>query len=246
MIPQTVLALVGFLFLVAPGLLFEIRRERRRPNLEETAFREASRTALASLFFTVVSLSVLAVVRWIWPWLMPDPGRWLRDPKTYVASHYRVVAGFFLAELVLACALAVGSEWVLGRRQGPTIRSAPIWHRAFRQELPKEKGKKYAPFVGLRLSDGTEFGGFVAGYSTEYKLADRELELAPPLIRRLPDEPSPQELPSDWKRIIIRGPEIRDLWVAYKEVEAPPPRRPSWWRQVLSILPGIDLTAPFA
>jgi hypothetical protein len=73
-IPQTILALVGFLFLVAPGLVFEIRRERRRPVLEETTFREVSRTALASLVFSVLALAILAWVRAKWPESMPDPG----------------------------------------------------------------------------------------------------------------------------------------------------------------------------
>jgi uncharacterized membrane protein SpoIIM required for sporulation len=58
-IPQTVLSLVAFLFLVAPGILFELRRERRRPGRKETAFREAARTALAGLLFSVAAVLVL-------------------------------------------------------------------------------------------------------------------------------------------------------------------------------------------
>jgi hypothetical protein len=60
-IPQTILSLVAFLFLVAPGILFELRRERRRPGRKETAFREAARTALASLLFSVAAVLVLLV-----------------------------------------------------------------------------------------------------------------------------------------------------------------------------------------
>lgn len=225
MIPQTILALVGFLFLVAPGLVFEIRRERRRPALEETAFREASRTALASVFFSLLAVTILAGVRARWPEMMPDPGRWLREGNDYLRGSYQTVAWFFVAELILACGLAFGVERVLGWKRGATIRSVPIWHRVFRQELPSGKEREYLPFVGVRLSDGTEYSGLLAGYSTEYRLADRELALAPPLFRRLPGDTAPHSLSTDWQRLIIRGPEIRDLWVAYRPVDHPRRRR---------------------
>lgn len=233
MIPQTVLALVGFLFLVAPGLVFEIRRERRRPTLEETAFREASRTALASLFFTVVAVSILAAIRARWPWLMPDAGRWLRDPKTYVPDHYRLVAGFFLAELVLACALALGFEKVLGRKQQATIRLVPVWYVVFRRELPTDKKKSFQPFARVRLTDDTEYSGFVASAVYDDDVAKRELALEPPMFRRIPGGLKAHPLSGDWKRIVIRGTEIRDLWVMYREVDRPPRRRLRWlrWRR---------------
>jgi len=230
-IPQTVLALVGFLFLVAPGLVFEIRRERRRPTLEETAFREASRTALASLSFTVLSVSILAVVRALWPWLMPDPGRWLRDPATYVADHYQLVAGFFLAELIIACAVAIGFEKVIGRKQQATVRPEPLWHIVFRRELPTQKKKKFQPFARVRLIDDTEYSGFVASVSSDYDAAKRELALEPPVYRRTPNSPAAGHLSDDWKRIVIRGTEIRDLWVTYKEVKPPPRSRRRWWQR---------------
>lgn len=51
MTPQTMGALAAFLALVAPGIVFELRRERRRARRAETAFREAARVALGSLAF---------------------------------------------------------------------------------------------------------------------------------------------------------------------------------------------------
>jgi Family of unknown function (DUF6338) len=98
-IPQTAAALLAFLFLVAPGIVFENLRERRRPTFDQTTFREVSRVALASLCFSVLSLILL-------------------EGNGYVQGHYRVVAGFFLAELAVAVALAMATASYLGRGQG--------------------------------------------------------------------------------------------------------------------------------
>jgi Family of unknown function (DUF6338) len=62
-IPQTAAALLAFPALVAPGIVFENLRERRRPSIEQTTFREISGIALASLYFTVLSLTLLAGLR---------------------------------------------------------------------------------------------------------------------------------------------------------------------------------------
>jgi hypothetical protein len=159
---------------------------------------------------------------------MPDPGRWLDDPKAYVADHYRLVAGFFLAELILAGVLAIGFEKILGRKQQATIRPEPVWHVVFRQELPRDTEKQFQPFARVRLTDDTEYSGFVASVSSDYDAAKRELALEPPLFRRIPGGLKAHPLSGDWKRIVIRGTEIRDLWVMYREVDRPP-RRPSRW-----------------
>ena len=106
MIPQTTAALIGFLFLVAPGIVFEMVQERRRPTLEQSPFREASRVALASLLFSLLALLALAALRTWLPASMPDAGRWLRQGGRYFAANYRLVASFLLAELALAVTLA--------------------------------------------------------------------------------------------------------------------------------------------
>ena len=62
MAPDTLGALLAFLVFVAPGLCFELLRERRRPALEQTAFREASRIALTSLLFSGAALVVVVAV----------------------------------------------------------------------------------------------------------------------------------------------------------------------------------------
>jgi Family of unknown function (DUF6338) len=135
-IPQTAAALLAFLFLVAPGIVFENLRERRRPTFDQTTFQEVSRLALASLCFSVLSLILLAGVRAVVPKILPDPGRWLLGGNGYVQAHYQVVASFFLAELAIAVALAIAWSSYLSKGRSFDIRRISGWHLAFRQLQP--------------------------------------------------------------------------------------------------------------
>lgn len=60
MIPQTVGALIGFLIFIAPGVLWELLRERHRPPLDGSTFREAARVALMSVVLSGLAIAVVA------------------------------------------------------------------------------------------------------------------------------------------------------------------------------------------
>jgi hypothetical protein len=156
-IPQTAAALLAFLFLVAPGIVFENLRERRRPTFDQTTFREVSRLALASLWFSVLSLVLLAGLRAGVPAIMPDPGRWLREGNRYVQSNYQVVGWFFLAEVLIAIGLAAAWSWWLGRGKTSDIRRISAWYKVFRH-LPPTGSE---PFVRVFVEGGTEYYGKV-------------------------------------------------------------------------------------
>src|SRR5579863_6491529 len=95
MIPATFGTLLGFLGLVAPGLVYSAIIERRRPREGESAFAEASRVGLTSLVFSLVSMVLL--------WLLqryessalykytklslPNIGLWLAGGNKYAAGN---------------------------------------------------------------------------------------------------------------------------------------------------------------
>ncbi len=223
MIPQTAAALVGFLFFVTPGILFETIRERRRPSLVQSPFREASRITLASLGISLLALLLLAALRASAPASMPDPGRWLREGSRYVLANYQLIVGFFLAELALAAGLAVGAARLLVRGQPATIRQVSAWYSAFRVQRPHGA----TVFVRVLMADGVEYYGVVVGYTTDYQLADRELQLASPLYRRLPGEHAPSQIRSPWSRIIVPGTAIHGIWVSYLSNQPAPTLAPA-------------------
>jgi hypothetical protein len=100
-------SLVAFLLFVAPGIVFEILRERRLPQEDRTALREAATVALASVILSFVALGLLAGLRVVAPSMMPVLGAWISHPHHYLVKHYALVSGAVLAEVVLAIALAI-------------------------------------------------------------------------------------------------------------------------------------------
>ncbi len=210
MIPEGFAAFVSFLLLVAPGLLFEVRRESRRASREESSFREVSRVALASLGFTGLSLAILAGVRARYPSLLPDPGAWLRLGFGYVRAKYRLVVAFFLAETILALILALLFDGALRLRKSEAAidPSASGWTSAMRRDIPKESDR----IVRVELHDQTEYAGMLRSFSADLALQDRELVLEAPLLRKRAEEAEFGEI-AHAKRLVIPARDIRALWV---------------------------------
>jgi Family of unknown function (DUF6338) len=100
-IPQTIVAFWFFLLLVAPGLTYELMRERRRPTIVGTAFREASRIALSSFTFSLLSFCMLIGIRQIKQEWIFDLGAYLREPTQYIHKNYSL----FISTAIL------GSRW---------------------------------------------------------------------------------------------------------------------------------------
>jgi Family of unknown function (DUF6338) len=103
MVPGSWLAVLLFLLLVAPGLLFDLLSQRRRAGSPESGFREVSRVVLASLAFSSIAFAVLVIVRTVHPAWMPDPRRMLEPKASYGRDHYRLL----LRTLILQASLAL-------------------------------------------------------------------------------------------------------------------------------------------
>ena len=210
-IPQTFGALVAFLGLVAPGLLFELLRERRRPSIEETTFREASRVALTSLAFTSWAVLLLAVAKLVAPGAVVDPGQWLRSGREYAAAHPTLVASTIFVEVALACLLVVLADRALGRRTKGHIVNGSIWFQLFRQRRPANS----TAWVHARLTDSSEIWGYVGDYTPGEQLDNRELAIVGPALRiRQPGARASMPL-NRWSSIAIRGDSISWMKVTY-------------------------------
>jgi uncharacterized protein DUF6338 len=215
MIPQTLGSLLAFLGLIAPGLLFELRRERRRPIIEETAFREASRVALTSLAFTLSSLALLAVVRARRPELMPDPGAWLEQGHRYVNEHYRLIARTFLIEIAIAAALALLADWLLSGTARGRIVPGSLWFHLLRMQRPENT----VPWIHARLKDETEFWGYLGDYTPEEKLENRELSIVGPKLQMRRKGETTNTLLDTWASVAVRGDEINFLRITYVDTK---------------------------
>lgn len=63
MIPQTGATLLAFVFLVVPGIIFELLRRTRRPSVDRSPFEEFAVAVISSAAFTLMALAVLATFR---------------------------------------------------------------------------------------------------------------------------------------------------------------------------------------
>lgn len=237
MLFQNLVAIVGFLLLVAPGAFFEILRERRRPSLEGSAFRETSRVALASFAFSLSAILILSYIRMEFPDTMPDLGAWLREGTKYFQRNYRLVLRAVVLEALIALALAYFTNLVFFAAQwGPRpvrnfwrkarvllgpIEHQSAWYKTFRANLLDQaplKGTK--PVARVKLKDGTLYQGAVDGYSPEMPLENRELELGPPLfIGSVSSAGTPEvarltPVPV-WQRLLVPHTEVEAVWVTY-------------------------------
>lgn len=214
MIPNTLGALVAFLGLVAPGVLFELLRERRRPGIDESAFREASRVALTSLIFTLVGLAIVSLVGLFEPSWFPNVQRWINIGSRYAKAHYLLIARTVLVELALAAGAVALCHLLLthlGSGQG-RISSTSVWFKVLREGRRDDQ----VSWVHLKLNDGTEVWGYAQWYTAGTDLDDREIAVSGPGLRLKRSGQEEGEDLNEWESVIARGSEIDYMKVSYQ------------------------------
>ncbi|MGW3964082.1 DUF6338 family protein [Amycolatopsis sp. NPDC005003] len=216
MIPQTLGALAGFLALVAPGIVFELRRERRRGRHQETAFREASRVALGSLVFTLASVLLMTAVQQAGARLFVRPADWLTRGEAYAREHLTLIVVSVAVELAIACGLAWGFEALFAHRRGEaaTVQQRSAWAQALRADRPA--GTR--AWAHAQLENGTSFYGYVRSYTPSGPLAERELVLEGEALTCEKDDET-KVIGEDWRRVVIPGAKITYLRVTYLDAK---------------------------
>jgi hypothetical protein len=215
-VPSTWLSVLFFLLLVAPGLVFDLLAERRRAGAGESAFREASRVALASTAFSGAALAVLATIRALKPEWMPDPRRLLGDGQAYLADEYRLVLRALLIQVAIALVLALVTHAVLAKSGGASIRQRSAWSSVFHHELPAGM----QAHVRVRMTDETVYIGRVAHFTANIEHADRELVLAPPLFSKIKGRHA-HGRPRRVAAHVVPGDQIAVLSVQYRPKATP-------------------------
>lgn len=196
-----------------PGLIYEGLAERRRPVLQLTPFREASRIALTSIVFSGIAIAALAWLRATHAALMPNPGAFIRLPSAYFAAHYRLVFRTLLLEVIVASAVAVLVSEVRGIRLRGR-RSRP--HDALWTVLHETTKTPAVPIVELRMKDDTVFRGELAAIDPAGAVADRFLALAPPIdLRASPLVEAERLSPTRWPRVVLRVDQVLEMYVFF-------------------------------
>lgn len=244
MIPQTVVGFFFFLLLVAPGVGYELLRERRTPHIDETAFREVARVALYSFAFSFSALAIIALLRIRFPAFLFDLGAYSRDSAGYVKSHYTAVIWTVILEVLIAFALVLAVDrisaaklhsWIYRKLPSSIqkivatyIRRHGIWWDILVASVPEDK----IPQLSIRLSDGSRVAGFFhmcTAYNTfdKAEICIKRGEQGPMLLLDGQD-PSEQNLEvKQFKQLVnddfiwVRGEDISYIKVQYKQAYSP-------------------------
>lgn len=214
MIPSSLAALVSFLLLLAPGILWQLIQARHTPAVKETTFVEVSRVVLASLTATGGAGLLLL----FWPWL-PLYRRAEAAGDDPFATAVAVVPylGAVAATSLLACALVWGAA-KLRWREVPRIRPGRVWSRLFIDHRPTDSGP---PALLVELLDGTVWRGTLEAFDSDPEDNQRNLALAHPLARKRPGTQAFEPKGDPGRYVILPEGQIKSIQVIYVPIHVP-------------------------
>jgi hypothetical protein len=196
-LPSSLLGLVLFVVLLAPGFAYGLRHERMVPQRQSSPFRETLRVVFASVICLTITGLIFAGLRWLFPERTVDVGALVRDPGDFARSMHVELAWWFLALIALATALgAIAADRRLARvvqrvgRWKPArwvtassktdIQRTSVWNTILRLYEGRDPGPVD---VGAQLDDGSYVRGWL--YTHSVRTIDdenRDLVLHAPLF----------------------------------------------------------------
>lgn len=210
--PTSLVGLLVFVVLLAPGFAFVVRRETRFVPRTASVFRETAVVILASVAANTVTLILFSIIRTLAPDSTPDVGVLITDPSGYFAEHYRSVgvwgAALLLSSITIAGLAAVPPRWLVTRwlsaprwlqprwleEIGNPIVYRSAWDRLMNL-VPEDQEGPVDVWVSCELQDGTYLSGPLFSLNPDVdEDADRELILKAPVLRRSPEADNPTRL----------------------------------------------------
>lgn len=208
MIPNNLAAVVSFLLLLAPGIVWELQRTRYVPATKESALIEVSRVVLASLIAT--GISALLLLPWVWLPLYSAAQASDNDPVSFSVSAVPYV-GAALATSVLACGLTMIGAAFKWPGKAP-ISGIRVWHQAF---VKWKSAESDTPQLIVELIDGTVWRGQLRAFDSDPEDEQRNIALGAPLKRKRHGEEKFQKRPESWKIVILPEAQIKSIQIAY-------------------------------
>ena len=214
MVPEGVVGLVGFLFFVAPGTLFESLLTTRRPRAADTTFREITRVVLVSVLAGTGAVVLALIPRVLWPsWLQPLIMAVEQGGDAWRQQLFEVGAGLALVFAVAMTLAAAAAGMVIRHSPGGRMLREPQWYLVFRRRPPEGT----VPYVITASPAGERHFGWLVAYSQDEEVPNREITLGArgrnPLLRAAPGQ-KPKPL-RNVSHVVIRNDQIAHLYVGY-------------------------------
>ncbi|MGP3917699.1 DUF6338 family protein [Nonomuraea sp. 10N515B] len=183
--PTSLSALLLFVVLQLPGLVYVLVWERKAPHRRPSAFRETAQVVFGSVLAELAVLALFFAVHAVVPAATPDVDRLVREGSKYAISHWVSLTWWGIALLTAATLLAAAAAWWTAARPHPSTQSA--WFHLFAdrpQRMAGEYGKLPEARVCCLLDDGSQMEGKLAWFSRlSSDVTDRDLILLAPLVR---------------------------------------------------------------
>lgn len=214
MILDSLAAVISFLLLVAPGIVWNLQQARHEPAVKESTLVELSRVVLASLVATSLAGAIMLPLAWIplYESLGANGDDLLSSPKILIPF-----VGAALATCATACGLVFIAAIIRWRGRDAPISNVRVWHRAFVQWKPKSSGP---PFLIVKMKDGIVWKGSLKAFDSDPEDDQRTIALGAPLSRTRPPlekqngDAARKVLPSDRIVLLAEG-EIESVQVSY-------------------------------
>jgi len=213
-VPNTAASLLVFAALAAPGLVFYLLRDSRRPAREKSNLRETASFVIVGLLCDILALGMFGAIRIGVAHHTPDVGQLIRHGLEYAQQNYAYLAEWSLLVLLLAVGFAILFAVVddvpcLKRLLGPIVDESQ-WRTVFSTELIP------GSFAHCRiwLDDGSQIEGIAERFSADTEeTADRDLVLVEPIALRYPNDAKDVVYPAS--RVVISARRIVFFTVSY-------------------------------
>ncbi|MGW9156115.1 DUF6338 family protein [Microbacterium sp. NPDC055665] len=209
--PTDLVGVAFYLLLIIPGVVFSISRERHRPKVKRSAFREtATAVFVSATIFALFALAV-ALMSMVDVTMRSEVTAFLKDPTSYTRAHF----DWFVIVSTAALGVAGVASWLAGGKKAHEL-TFGRW-----QDDPDRESWGYVfnrfpealNFAGVQLKDGT----WVEGYVDTYGNVGEEGEpKALTLLGNISVRPPGGELqPFSAETIVLKDDEITYLSVSY-------------------------------
>lgn len=227
--PTDLVGVAFYVLLILPGVAFAISRERHRPRIKQSTFRETATAIFVSASIVSLFAILVAVASLISPSIHDEVTRFLADPGLYARQHFEA---FVLAGSLLLLFATSGAWWLGGRRADELIfqrraedPNRDSWGYVFNRKPDAQN------FAGVRLKEGTWVQGFVDTYGN---VGEEGMPKALTLIGSISIRPPGGELEAyEGEVIVLKDAEILYMTVTYLADESTPhtgilPSRRPW------------------
>lgn len=207
-----------YILLLVPGLVFVFTRERHRPTVRRSAFRESATVVFASAICVAIVAAVVALVSLWWPWLASGLEKVAKQDPEFIDSH---LSGLFLA----ACAfifVASVLAWLLGTEWAHKIWSRRPWDKSLVDQeasawsvIFDQGGPDDVVLIGAQLKSGWWVEGALFTFDNSGDPSpNRAITLTGDLSARGPNAKTARPI-GGYGALVIEAGEIEYLLVAY-------------------------------